>query len=433
MKLGVIGAVVVSTTAIAAVAWIQFGRAPQPPPTFATASNAAQRLGDIAPESAPNSATAEVAATPPRTAEPRAADTAPPSFDIVRVDPDGQTVIAGRAVPNEPVDILLNNQTVDTVLADASGRFVTVVTAPPSPTPQELRLRVRLPDRARAEPPDRLAAAQAEGSVRDTAASVRELTAGPTGPVIGAASPMPEMPRVGPAAGAGSGPVSGVAIPVPALRPDADVDRPDDADRRAAAAGPPLAAAGQLLSDPVLILPQGEAGESPALVQPRDEELALLQHAGPPPDRVVLDQLTQSPDGHLMLRGRARPRHAVRVYANGREIGTVPVDDGSWSIAVPGGRAEDIRLFRMDEIGRTGEVESRIEVPFAPTDAASQVLRDRKITVQRGDNLWRIAEQNYGEGLRYSLIFGANSDLIRDPDLIYPDQVFTIPELVEAE
>jgi nucleoid-associated protein YgaU len=148
----------------------------------------------------------------------------------------------------------------------------------------------------------------------------------------------------------------------------------------------------------------------------------------------VLDQLTQAPDGDLMLRGRARPRHAVRVYANGREIGTVAVDDGGWSLAVPGARAEDIRLFRLDEIARTGEVASRVEVPYDPADgAAPQVLRDRQITVQKGDHLWRIAEHHYGEGIRYSVIFGANSDLIRDPDLIYPGQVFTIPELVEAE
>ncbi len=72
-------------------------------------------------------------------------------------------------------------------------------------------------------------------------------------------------------------------------------------------------------------------------------------------------------------------------------------------------------------------------MPFAPSDTPDQVLRHRTITVRRGDNLWRIAEQHYGEGIRYSLIFGANGDLIRDPDLIYPDQVFTIPELVEAD
>jgi nucleoid-associated protein YgaU len=165
----------------------------------------------------------------------------------------------------------------------------------------------------------------------------------------------------------------------------------------------------------------------------QDEQLALLQPGGAAPTGVVLDQLTQQPDGGLLLRGRARPGHAVRIYGNGAAIDTVAVADGSWTLTVPGGRAGDIRLFRLDEIARSGTVASRVEVPFQPSDAASQVVRDRRITVQRGDNLWRIAEQHYGDGIRYSLIFGANGDLIRDPDLIYPDQVFTVPELVEAE
>ncbi len=95
-------------------------------------------------------------------------------------------------------------------------------------------------------------------------------------------------------------------------------------------------------------------GDTPALVQPTGDELTLLQPGGPAPDGVVLDQLTRSPDGALMLRGRARPRHAVRVYANGREIGTVPVADGGWTLTVPGALADEIRLFRMDEISTDG-------------------------------------------------------------------------------
>ncbi len=188
-----------------------------------------------------------------------------------------------------------------------------------------------------------------------------------------------------------------------------------------------------LLSDPVIILPTESTGDAPALVRVEDERLALLQPGGAEATGVVLDQLTREPGGDLLLRGRARPGYAVRIYGNDRAIDTVPVADGSWSLTVPETRAGDIRLFRMDEIARSGAVASRIEVPFQPSDAPSQVVRDRRITVRRGDNLWRIAEAHYGEGIRYSLIFGANTDLIRDPDLIYPDQVFTVPELVEAE
>ncbi|QLQ19118.1 MAG: LysM peptidoglycan-binding domain-containing protein [Exiguobacterium profundum] len=51
------------------------------------------------------------------------------------------------------------------------------------------------------------------------------------------------------------------------------------------------------------------------------------------------------------------------------------------------------------------------------------------ITVQPGQSLWKIARQNYGEGILYVQLFDANKAQIKDPDLIYPGQVFTIPAL----
>jgi nucleoid-associated protein YgaU len=50
------------------------------------------------------------------------------------------------------------------------------------------------------------------------------------------------------------------------------------------------------------------------------------------------------------------------------------------------------------------------------------------VTVQPGFTLWQIASERLGAGPRYVQVFEANKDQIRDPDLIYPGQVFTIPE-----
>jgi nucleoid-associated protein YgaU len=47
--------------------------------------------------------------------------------------------------------------------------------------------------------------------------------------------------------------------------------------------------------------------------------------------------------------------------------------------------------------------------------------------VARGDNLWNISRRIYGHGLRYTVIYGANQPQIRNPDLIYPGQVFVLP------
>jgi nucleoid-associated protein YgaU len=49
------------------------------------------------------------------------------------------------------------------------------------------------------------------------------------------------------------------------------------------------------------------------------------------------------------------------------------------------------------------------------------------VVVQKGDALWRIAYRTYGEGIRYVDIYSSNAGEIKNPDLIYPDQIFIIP------
>ena len=48
--------------------------------------------------------------------------------------------------------------------------------------------------------------------------------------------------------------------------------------------------------------------------------------------------------------------------------------------------------------------------------------------VQRGNSLWRIAQRAYGAGTRYVVIYSANPNRIRNPNKIYPGQVFKIPK-----
>ena len=50
------------------------------------------------------------------------------------------------------------------------------------------------------------------------------------------------------------------------------------------------------------------------------------------------------------------------------------------------------------------------------------------VTVQPGNNLWTLAQAHYGSGVSYTQIFTANRDQLRDPDLIYPGQIFSMPE-----
>jgi nucleoid-associated protein YgaU len=54
------------------------------------------------------------------------------------------------------------------------------------------------------------------------------------------------------------------------------------------------------------------------------------------------------------------------------------------------------------------------------------------VIVQPGNSLWRIARRVLGEGMSYVHIYEANQAQIRDPDLIYPGQVFEIPSGIDA-
>jgi nucleoid-associated protein YgaU len=73
-------------------------------------------------------------------------------------------------------------------------------------------------------------------------------------------------------------------------------------------------------------------------------------------------------------------------------------------------------------------VASRIEVPFQRDRLPEDLVQDGRMVVQPGQNLWRIARNTYGRGVRYTVIYAANRDTIRDPRLIYPGQVFALPD-----
>ncbi|MGB7286229.1 MAG: LysM peptidoglycan-binding domain-containing protein, partial [Salaquimonas sp.] len=65
----------------------------------------------------------------------------------------------------------------------------------------------------------------------------------------------------------------------------------------------------------------------------------------------------------------------------------------------------------------------------AVTEEAKPVIQTgRYVIIRRGDNLWRISRRMLGEGRKYTMIFSANSNQIKNPNRIYPGQVFDVPE-----
>ncbi|VAX26651.1 LysM domain protein [hydrothermal vent metagenome] len=71
----------------------------------------------------------------------------------------------------------------------------------------------------------------------------------------------------------------------------------------------------------------------------------------------------------------------------------------------------------------------------AMLDAWEEAPKEVNYTVVKGDYLWKIAkkDQFYGNGFAWPVIYNANRDQIKDPDLIYPKQVFKIPNLSDDE
>jgi nucleoid-associated protein YgaU len=156
---------------------------------------------------------------------------------------------------------------------------------------------------------------------------------------------------------------------------------------------------------------------------------------------VVVDSIGYSAEGEVTLAGQAPQDDAanVRIYLNNEPIVDAPVAaDNQFEIELPEVDA-GIYTLRVDQIDDDGAVVSRFETPFkredpetlaelAPrlstksTDVAAAV-----ITVQPGFTLWGIASERYGDGLEYVKVFEANQTQIRNPDLIYPGQVFDLP------
>ena len=72
------------------------------------------------------------------------------------------------------------------------------------------------------------------------------------------------------------------------------------------------------------------------------------------------------------------------------------------------------------------------QVPAAADPAAEPAAAPTQIIIQPGNNLWKLSRQIYGKGMMYTVIYEANKDQIRKPDLIYPGQIFLTPEAAAA-
>jgi nucleoid-associated protein YgaU len=166
------------------------------------------------------------------------------------------------------------------------------------------------------------------------------------------------------------------------------------------------------------------------VLTPNNAAPRLLQ---PPPaaaGQSGLGLATVDYDDHGAIRfaGTAPPGATVRTYVDNQPTGDAAADaKGSWTLVPQSDVAVGDHQLRLDQLGRDGQVTARLELPFQRADLSSQEVAEGRIVVQPGQNLWRIARHAYGRGIQYVVIYQANHDQIRDPNLIYPGQAFAIP------
>ena len=176
------------------------------------------------------------------------------------------------------------------------------------------------------------------------------------------------------------------------------------------------------------------APRAPQILISGPQGVEALQTAPIGPSDVALDSISYDTEGEVLLAGRGQDSAFVRVYLDNTPVTTSRIrDDGRWRLQLPEVDTGTYTL-RVDQLNEAGQVIARVESPFLREDPA--VLEElaaaggpiNEVIVQPGNTLWAISRARYGEGIEYVRIFEANRDRIRDPDLIYPGQIFDLPD-----
>ncbi|PZX42192.1 LysM domain-containing protein [Roseinatronobacter thiooxidans] len=338
----------------------------------------------------------------------------PPSFDIMRMTDLGDVLIAGKAPALSAVSALIDENPVAQTVSTAAGEFVLMFEVQPSPMPRVLELEVRLAngDRLRsldtlmlAPRSNQLVASQSEGAAAQPLQTARVVDVAPLFPEPGASARRPVIsePRV-----------IGAAAPEGAAATDMppELQPTDTADPRA-----PLA---------VLMRADGT-------VQVLGEAASLATHQASG-GNVSIDAVTYDAGGEVALSGRSRQGAAdIQIYLDNQPILRARASaDGNWQAQLEGIERGVYRL-RVDELDDAAQVTSRAEIPFqrVTPEIAREATGTQALIVQPGNTLWAMSQEQFGDGRRFMRIFDANRDQIRNPDLIYPGQVFVVPQTAE--
>jgi nucleoid-associated protein YgaU len=304
---------------------------------------------------APASALASVPTSVPTSAPASAPASRRPSFDVVRINPRGDAVIAGRASPNAEVTVRDGKTEVGTVRADSRGEWVVIPKEP-------------------------------------LAAGSRELT-------------LSSRTRTGDAAQSRKN----VVIVVP---------------ERKKAAAPTVGAL-------AVLVPREGKGESVVIQKPRQAVAPGAGFSGDPAAKPLsVDAVDYDESGNVTISGSATAGERLHIYIENKFAGSGKADpQGRWRLVPGGALSPGLYTLRVDQVDKDGKVLGRAETQFTRAKPANSSSRQTVVFVEPGNSLWRIARRVYGSGVQYTVIFDANREQIRNPDLIYPGQVFFVPHV----
>lgn len=407
-----------------------------------------------------------------------------PVIDLLRVEPDGGTVLAGRAAPGSNVSVLSQGSEIARETASASGEFAIVLADPLAVGAHELRLRtegidgtlrqsdetavVNVPPAGRES--DLLVMLQSP----DRPAQVIERPGVPAAPVDVAGEPAqaPDAGAVSPNA-AGDEPAQTAAIapttePAPATVPQSAPSLGIGAieiegDRLFVAGAAAPNATVRLYIDDAFVgqttgRPQGDFYTSVPATVAIGEHVVRADVVGADglvvarvevpfdrPNEGAMSAVATVPAAPASTSAQGAPSSVPSVVTQAEPspapafAGTAPSSPPASAASAPGpvvggesrpavaGAAEPAASTPSSAaLESTADPISAAEIT-AVQQAALQPVEGR-VLIRRGDTLWRISRETYGRGARYTVIYLANGDQIRNPDLIYPGQIFRMPE-----
>jgi hypothetical protein len=371
-------------------------------------------------------------------------------LDTARVDPNGLVTIAGRAEKGALIEVLLGQNLIGTISVGNDGNFASIFEVPPSEEIRVLVLRTKkgedfvyadeslviLPSQITDETGDENLQRSEDVASVDNSDEVTSI----------------DTPQV-----EGSNVIQKQATTK--LNDDASLETEEKLGTTNAATGKVLNGQQELVkelsttnSDQIIV-------EDPKMIEKANEDLnentdtnafqpkviiadsdgvKVIQDDKRSDDELALDSIAYDPLGNVTVGGRSNPSGLVRFYINNEAVSATKTNEaGYWeadlSDIIPG-----TYTLRIDELSLKGDVISRLESPFKREDReklanliapSTSPVRINIVTVQPGNTLWAIARKRYGDGLLYVQVFEANRDKIKNPDLIYPGQLFDLPDM----